>query len=128
MVGDSKAIADAIKWACVENCFDLDNPSNFHQEAFELTQSIYEAWLPGDAIFAGHKHLCVFRFAEKLPPILDLLHLQIGKFHDPPAARTRLGFCQSQDFPEIAQEILRVQALKHLYGAKWWDHDDEQPQ
>ena len=108
--------------------FDLDNPNNFHQEPFELTQSIFEAWWPAKAIEAGCKHICVFRFADKPPQILSLLYELNGKVPDDAQRQTRLGFCQSQDFPEIAQEILRVQALKHQYGAKWWEHDDEQPQ
>lgn len=96
--------------------FDLGNPDNFHQEEFELTQSIWEAWLPGDVILSGHKHLCVFRFRGQVPPILHLLHAQQGKFCDSPVGQARFGFCNSQDFGAIAQEIKRVQWLKRMQG------------
>ncbi|MES2485453.1 MAG: hypothetical protein V4581_05815 [Bacteroidota bacterium] len=104
--------------------FELENPENYVQVVYELTQSIYEGWLPTDAIDDGHKHFTVFRFKESLPKILDLLHSGDQKFSTSPPGQTRLGFCNSKDFDAIKQRLEQIVALKKQYGKTWYEHDD----
>lgn len=104
--------------------FQLDNPQNNLRVNYVLTQCIWEAWVPLHGLDHGHKHLCVFEFDQKVPGILNLLHRQEGKFSTVPLKQTKLGFCQSADFPAITEELERINKLKTQYGTKWWEHDE----
>ena len=105
--------------------FDLRNPSNFALTRFTLIQSIYEGWYPIDSIEDGHKHLCVFEFDEKLPDILDGLHVAKGKFLRVPKGALKLGICQSTDFNEIRSRQEQMNDLREKHGAEWWKYDEE---
>lgn len=105
--------------------FQLDKPDIFVNEEFELIQCIHEAWLPVNAIGDGHKHLCIFRFNNALPPILNLLHQSNEKSSTSPAGQIKLGFCNSKDFEEIKRRINYEKELKQIHGDKWWEHDLE---
>ncbi|MCD9017137.1 hypothetical protein [Parachryseolinea silvisoli] len=105
--------------------FQTDNPDNFIKIDYELVQSIHEAWFPLDTVDHGHKHLCIFRFADTVPDILNLLHKGNEKFSTAPKGQKKLGFCNSKDFESIRKRIEKTLKLKEQYGDKWWEHDDD---
>lgn len=105
--------------------FELSKPNNFIQVEYELTQSIYEGWLPINSIEDGHKHTCIFRFNTPVPSIFGLLNECTGRYSNIPKSSPGLGFCISTDFPEIKSRKEKQMALKLLHGDKWWEHDDE---
>jgi len=83
--------------------FQIDEPENYVKEEYELTQIVYEAWYPMDGPEHGHKHLCIFKFENRIPAILELLHKQDEKFSTITDEQKQLGFCSSADFEEIKQ-------------------------
>ncbi|PBQ31912.1 hypothetical protein CNR22_09060 [Sphingobacteriaceae bacterium] len=103
--------------------FELDNPSNFRKINFELTQSIYEAWFPTDSLDHGHKHLCIFQFDHMLPEIFKILNKETKKISDVKKGLKMLGFCNSQDFSEIAARRQDIVRLKQIHGDNWHDFD-----
>lgn len=90
------------KFDCI---FELKNSSNFIVTKFNLTQSIWEGWIPWDSIEHGHKHLCVFEFEKEIPEILQKLHVMKNKLSDVPNGALKLGICQMKDFEEIKFHI-----------------------
>lgn len=105
--------------------FEIDNPGNYLHVEYELTQSIYEGWLPSNAIDDGHKHFTVFSFKSSIPKILNLLHSGDQKFSTSLPGQTRLGFCNAKDFDAIKQRLEQIVELKKQYGKTWYEHDNE---
>ncbi len=91
------------KFDCI---FELDNPDNFIIADFRLTQSIYEFYYPIDSIEHGHKHICVFKFKNNIPEIIDRLYVANLNSTTPQDNSMKLGFCQSADFEAIKTRIL----------------------
>lgn len=106
--------------------FHLDNPKQYLQIDYELTQSIHEAWFPLDTVEDGHKHLCIFSFDKTLPDILNTLHKGEEMFSTSPKGQKTLGFCNSKDFDAITKRIEKTIELKKLHGDKWVEYDDEE--
>jgi hypothetical protein len=107
-----------------DTIFQTDKPDNFIKTNYELIQSIHEAWLPLDTVDDGHKHLCIFRFDNKIPDILYLLHEENEKISTASKGQKKLGFCNSKDFEYIQRRTEKTLNLKVQYGNKWWEHDD----
>jgi hypothetical protein len=97
----SYAYADFPIPAAFDIIFEIGNPVNHIQVVYELTQALYEGWLPATSINKGHKHLCVFTFPDTVPEILNLLHREDEKFSTVPKGQRKLGFCHSKDFAVI---------------------------
>lgn len=106
--------------------FHYQNPQNFILTDFELTQCLYEGWWPAGSVDDGHKHLCIFRFENEIPSILNLLFVADGKTNYPPKGNAKLGFCNLADFPSISARLEKQMALRAQYGEKWWEYDDGQ--
>lgn len=86
--------------------FQLDKPDNYIQTNYILTQSIYEGWVPTDKVEHGHKHLCIFRFEDTIPEIINLLPTAtVINQYTPPSPYHLLGFCNSHDFKAVTQRI-----------------------
>ena len=100
------------------------DPKQFLRIDYELTQSIYEAWLPLDTVENGHKHICVFSFDKTLPDMLNTLHRGETKFSTSRPDQRSLGFCDFKDFEAITKRIEKTLDLRKLYGDKWWEYDD----
>jgi hypothetical protein len=107
------------RFDCIFNC---DNSKHYEIVNFELTQSIWEAWFPINSIDHGHKHLCIFKFDDEIPDIINLLHKEDNKFSSVPKKHVKLGFCNSSDLPAISEQLAKVLILKEHYGDKWWAH------
>jgi hypothetical protein len=93
------------KFDCI---FRFDNPNVNLIINYELTQCIYEAWFPTDSISDGHKHICVFRFENKIPEIIQTLHKGESKFSNVPKGQIKLGFCNSIDLSAIIENWKKV--------------------
>lgn len=105
--------------------FDLDNSENVVFTEFQLTQSIYEGWLPIESIEHGHKHLCIFKFEKEVPAMIQQLHVAQNKFSDVPKGSVKLGICDQADFSEIKKRRDYVKELRECYGTDWWKFDKE---
>ncbi|HEX8658284.1 MAG TPA: hypothetical protein VF690_12150 [Hymenobacter sp.] len=104
--------------------FRVKDPQDHVLTRFELTQSVWEAWWPFATVAHGHKHLCVFSFAQGVPAMLGLLHQQNSKFSTTPAGQQMLGFCDSRNLPAITEQAEKEARLRAHYGADWWAHDE----
>lgn len=108
------------------NCvFPIEDPENFINVEFRLTQSIWENWVPDSCVSHGHKHLVVLEFQEKVPDIFKLLHCEKEKFSSRPPGHLTLGLCQLSDLDEIIKRHTTVMHLKEEHGDKWWEFDNE---
>lgn len=95
------------KFDCI---FEQENPNNFVIMNFKLTQSIYEAICPMDAIEDGCKHIVILEFEVETPKIVELLHIADENSINPPREATMLGICQSADFEAIrSKEFWRIE-------------------
>lgn len=88
------------------NClFNTKNPYEFIRADFTLTQCLYEGFLPNDAVDHGHKHICIFEFENKIPEIVNKLHITEGERFTYPDNRFMIGICNFNDLKAIQQQI-----------------------
>lgn len=126
MVYTLYAYADLAVPKSFDIIFRLDNPKEFVQVDYVLTQSIFEACYPYDMIDNGHKHLCVFSFEKALPDILKTMFKDDCRLSVMPKDQEFLGFCRSENFDAITETIEKRIALKKRYGKDWVYYDDEE--
>lgn len=109
------------------NCiFNLDNPNEFINTHITVTQSIYEGFYPIDKIERGHKHLLICKFEGEIPNILNNLHIEKTKYSNISINAYKVGICNFEDFPQIAERTKRIIYLKEKYGQSWWKYDSSE--
>ena len=105
--------------------FNYDNPENYIQMEFSLTQAIFEGWFPTDRFEKGHKHLCVLKFKDELPDILNTLYNETEKYYSGTwDSKKHLGLCQMDDLQSITNNLHKITELKELHGNKWYEYYD----
>jgi hypothetical protein len=108
------------KYDCL---FNYDDPAQFVRVGYELTQSIWEGWLPLDQVELGYKHLCVLTFPDRVPDMLHRLYPEEGGFASQGFHPFRVGLCDFTDFDAIAGALTRRAQSKETYGTTWWAHE-----
>ncbi len=103
--------------------FNLNNPKEYSDCKFKLTQSLYEGSYPVESIEDGHKHICVFEFDNKIPDILNKLHIAKGKNYELPKNAFMIGICNSVDYISIRKYRENYLMLREKYGNSWWKYD-----
>ena len=107
--------------------FTYDNPENYIQTKFVLTQSIFEGWFPIDCVEHGCKHLCILTFENRIPDIIKQLYCENEKYSACTwDAKKVLGLCQITDIQSIIDRRHKERKLKELYGDNWYEFDDEE--
>ena len=68
------------------NCFfNIEKPTEFIVSPATIIQSVHECWLPIESVDVGYKHLCVFRFEETIPSIVEQLFTTKWRKQAPPS-------------------------------------------
>jgi len=91
-----------------DTIFQIENPNNFIQVDFTVTQAIVNGWTPLNQISRGHKHICIIEFYNDIPAILHLVPL----FDETLQGGVQLGFCDTTDFENIKINLLKTQNTK----------------
>lgn len=81
--------------------FHLDSREEFTETSIMLLQSVWNGWIPINGLDHGHRHLCIFRFDDGVPAILDKLFVLNERDAPIPKDSPRLAFCTMGDFEFI---------------------------
>lgn len=88
------------------NClFNTNNPYEFIKTEFTLTQCLYEGFAPSNMIDHGHKHICILEFKNKIPEIVNELHITEGDHFTYPDNKFMIGICNFNNLKAIQQQI-----------------------
>jgi len=92
-----------------DTIFQIDNPDNYTDINYTVTQAVINGWTSIPEMGHGHEHILVLEFKVSVPDIFDLLSdLDETK---PYMINKELGFCSKADF-EFIKKKLKFDRLK----------------
>jgi hypothetical protein len=82
--------------------FELNNPDNFIEVDFTITQAIFNGWAAVDSVGHGNKHVIIVRFEAKISDFLNqLMPFDKHRYQ----LNSRFAFCKKDDFLTISNSI-----------------------
>ena len=108
------------KFDCI---FDLSKPSRHERVHLQLTQILYEGWLPTNYVDHGHKHICIFESELPSPILFNDLYCSADPMDYPKDKdQFQVGICRFEDYPEIKKYREDYLELLKIHGNQWLDH------
>ena len=83
--------------------FQVDNPDNFVETEYVITQAIINGWTSINQILRGHKHITVVEFANSIPDLCNLL--SDFEDHTNDNKKIHLGFCDKEHFQTVKAKM-----------------------
>ena len=82
--------------------FQIDNPQNYTEINYSVTQGIFNGYISINELSQGHKHILILEFKDAVPDIFKIL----SDFDEtkPYTNHKELGFCTKADFEFIRRK------------------------